>query len=70
MTRPDWCPENVWEAADETHHLMSTLRNPGREAETAEIARAIFAERERCAKIADDLAHLYRAIAAAIRGGV
>lgn len=53
MTKPDWCPQDVWEAAglallgwtidDGTHAQFDACR--------ASVARAILAERERCAAV-------------------
>ena len=51
MTRPDWCPADVWEAATGATALLWTKLSEAQvTAET--IARAILAERERCENIA------------------
>jgi hypothetical protein len=42
MTRPDWCPQDVWEKA--VCYLVVDVQDH------KAIARAILAERERCAQ--------------------
>ncbi len=49
MTRPDWCPEDVWAAANDAGSAERSFLG-------AAIARAIMAEREACAVVADDFA--------------
>lgn len=52
MTRPDWCPADVWETATGATALLWTKLSEAQvTAET--IARAIIAERERCAEACD-----------------
>ena len=46
-------PEDVMQAADAAWNELTSLSALGREDETLVIARAILAERERCAKIAE-----------------
>ena len=46
MTKPDWCPADVWEAACECWETLASS-TPLRDHETVVIARAILAERER-----------------------
>lgn len=62
MTRPDWCPQDVWEVAvkmqDELYHW--TDDPDPQEQDTLSFARAILAERERCAKACDEEIELAR----------
>lgn len=46
--KPDWCPQGIWEAASKAvpPYVSSNI--------IAEIARALIAEREACASLADD----------------
>lgn len=53
MSRPEDIPEDVWEAAGQTVALMPD-RPPFKIDVQGAIARAILAERERCAKIVED----------------
>jgi hypothetical protein len=47
--KPDWCPQGVWDAANLAWNDTTTS---GREM----VARAIIAERERCAVVAEAMA--------------
>lgn len=51
MTRPDWCPVDVWEAAISVQYQEPGLCLANSQIEPT--ARAILAERERCASIAE-----------------
>lgn len=75
MTKPDWCPQDVWEAAvrlqDGLYHWTDEGEAPQQDAES--FAAALLAERERCALKADEFESdidpdAGRVIAAAIRG--
>lgn len=72
MSRPQDIPESVWEEAERWFDIAVSPSAEPRVYRPAvdSIARAILAERERCAKIADAFAHrdTGREIAAAIRG--
>lgn len=50
MTKPDDIPQDVWETAA---LCWNTMPSGASDAGTAYIARAILAERERCAKVAE-----------------
>lgn len=54
MSKPDWCPQDVWGVAvrmqDELYNWTDEGDAPQQDAET--FARAILAERERCAAVA------------------
>lgn len=52
MTRPDWCPQDVWEAAE--GQRQNWAQGPGTIKEA--VARAILAERERCRGVANERA--------------
>lgn len=51
MTRPEWCPQDVWEAAIKcAETVLRNLPDDGDlSMEVGFIARAILAERQRCA---------------------
>lgn len=51
MNRPDWCPQDVWATANDVCNALGYILVDDQIA----IARAIQNERERCAKVADDL---------------
>lgn len=53
MTRPDWCPEDVWAVAERVFTPPDFLHVPA-------IARAILAEREACASVAEGCAGTIR----------
>jgi hypothetical protein len=53
MTKPEGIHQDVWDAASEAWEAM-THTVICRDAETEVIARAILAEREACARIADE----------------
>lgn len=56
MTRPDWCPQDVWEAAEVA--MGDKWDTRWFQTQTAHtIARAILAERERAAKVAATFVH-------------
>lgn len=58
MTRPDWCPPDVWDAA-----ISFQYQEPGlclANSQVEPTSRAILAERERCAAIADKHAEILR----------
>lgn len=57
MTRPAEIPEDVWGAACDCWETLASS-SPLRDHETVVIARAINAERERCAVIADAYAEV------------
>lgn len=52
MSRPEDIPQDVWEAAERPVWLAVHSSLPMQ----VEVARAIMAERERCAKVADEQA--------------
>ena len=57
MSRPDWCPQDVWEAAvrlqDELYNWTDEGEAPQQDANN--FARAILAERERCTAVVTNL---------------
>lgn len=55
MTRPQWCPQDVWDRARKPARISSAPHNTP-EIARAVIARAILAEHERCAAVADKIA--------------
>lgn len=77
MSKPDGIPQDVWDAAREaTGGWMAAGESESNAALVQSVGRAIVAERERCAKIADAYAYggsgSFNApieIAAAIRKG-
>lgn len=48
MTKPDWCPEDIWEQTDKIRNGPFHWKGP--EEVAVIVARAILAERERCVK--------------------
>lgn len=67
MSKPDWCPQDVWDAAIKVHGNTEYDEVVARAGTTEElhaacdhdvsdIARAILAERERCRAIANERA--------------
>lgn len=70
MTKPDDIPQDVWDAAND---MAAEWLMPGGEGHTMasnDIARAIMAEREACALVAEERVPLweeFEAVAAAIR---
>lgn len=54
MTKPEWCPADVWEAAVRVE--LSLIRAGSNEETMDIIASAIFAERERCRGVANERA--------------
>lgn len=64
VSEPDWCPQDVWDSATATLHPAMTHqvpidRSPLLMAQRIGIARAILAERERCATLARDFSEYY-----------
>lgn len=66
MSKPDWCPEDVRDAAQSVYFDLQAvnLYNPEEslsdreeQEDIEDIARAILAERERCAVIAQEAAN-------------
>lgn len=69
MGRPDWCPQGVWDEATGWTEAMYSVQATGladKWTPVPIIARAILAEREACASVADrytdhiDIAHFIR----------
>lgn len=62
MTKPDWCPTDVWDASRNIQfHIPSGAAGPSQLAISQAIARAILAERDRSLEEAAAVAEAYAA---------
>lgn len=70
MTKPDDIPQDVWDAANMVSAVWKMPGSDNHLALTVEIGLAIMAEREACARVAEERSPLWEemeAVAAAIR---
>jgi len=63
MTKPDWCPTDVWETVRAAEMATFVARSTGRKVSDKEmLARAILAERERALEEAAQCAYNMNAL--------